>query len=605
MFRIAKQLEITRLIHKCETSEELCQWFTAIVNLIGVQQGRTIIANAFLKRKAQFDSQSIDHLLTSIPTELYEEDRLGNNKINDSSDREQTISKHNKAKCELGSLPEGVFFHISLYLSIKSCLHLSMTSHSFHKKIQNNKCFYTKPKRVLNFTPITLERIVKNNCIMECTHMSADIDISTTHNCQYSHYNCNNCPLSRLIDKIDDNNKRNINYDLLWFKKIWKNMTGIYISNHYRCALEHIPISWVLEQDLDRNQFFKPIDVFSAASQEQKISRRRRKARINKEIIENFCKRVKKFVNDNPDKEIRKIQRIWYDQWKCDPIEIHLSFGNSLTGIILDLPRVWDNKCRFKNLDAFFKVFHQNLNWFEVSIGFDDFGNGDIISQFFKENKQLCDDLNKTEEKLSFGQFRAKYNFENKLMAQIKDFAIGLNTVPHEESVLFKLLHHDKMLKLLNVQESVNCLWFTFKHTCPNHMIRYKSNIENLNQLAFSKLDNLEKCRYNTIQDRINESQMTNFFRLANEFLLRMMLKPKGKYVWLLIRTPKWKYAKTLNYTIKIENKQELLYCNRDALRKKISTIVENSVEAAKIILHTNHLIKIEQRFQIERCYSI
>ena len=187
-------------------------------------------------------------------------------------------------------------------------------------------------------------------------------------------------------------------------------------------------------------------------------------------------------------------------------------------------------------------------------------------------------------------------------MAQIRDVVIVLgNIVPYEESVLFKLLHNDKILKLLNIQEFVNCLRFTYT----TDIMKHNSNIEHLNRLAVSKLDGLVKCRYLNMQSQINESQMTNFFRLANEFLLQMVLKPKGKYVWLQIQSPKWEHRKKLNHTVKIEKKQEILYCNRDALRKKISTIVENSVEAAQSIWYNNHLVKIEQRFQIERCYSI
>ena len=47
MFRISKQLEISRRIHDCETVEELCQWFKLIVNGIGVQEASKFTANAF------------------------------------------------------------------------------------------------------------------------------------------------------------------------------------------------------------------------------------------------------------------------------------------------------------------------------------------------------------------------------------------------------------------------------------------------------------------------------------------------------------------------------------------------------------------------------
>ena len=280
------------------------------------------------------------------------------------------------------------------------------------------------------------------------------------------------------------------------------------------------------------------------------IPKKRRTCHINDSIVRNFANRVKNYVNDNPDKKLRKIQRIWYNRSECDAIEIHSSFGNNLTGIILDFPRLWDNKCRCQDLDTFFKVFHANLNWLEIHIDMHNIGNNNILSQLFKNNKQLCDDLSKTEAELPFDQLLKKFNCENKCLPQIKNLVIDFEKcVDNDESCLSKLLNNLKLVQLLNIQESVECLWFTLMSGAAE-VIKHKSDIENLNQLGLSKLDNLEKCRYILhLKSSINETEMENFLQFANAILLQVILmKPRAKYVCMIIKTKGWILNKNLTH---------------------------------------------------------
>ena len=130
MFRISKQLEISRLIRECETIEEVCQWFKVLAESIGIQKARRLVANEFLTVKSQLDNQSVDKILSSAPI---------TNRIGDTFNQSKMIVI---ARCELDSLPKGIIFHVLCYLPIKSNLNVSMTNHSFHKKIQNDQCFH-------------------------------------------------------------------------------------------------------------------------------------------------------------------------------------------------------------------------------------------------------------------------------------------------------------------------------------------------------------------------------------------------------------------------------------------------------------------------------
>ena len=128
-------------------------------------------------------------------------------------------------------------------------------------------------------------------------------------------------------------------------KKIWNNMKTIYISNHYRCA-------WILEQD--ENQVLKPIE-FRAAPRKTST----RSIHMKRVVIDNFTKRVQNYFNDNPDKKIRQIQRIWYNSNSFDVISVFKSFGGSLTGVRIHLPRLWIVYVVFNNWRHFLKYFMQ------------------------------------------------------------------------------------------------------------------------------------------------------------------------------------------------------------------------------------------------------
>ena len=595
MFRIAKQLEISRRIRQCQTAEELLQWLNVInnhtINIklidlwlkiveheICLEEGKRIVSNEFINCKSQFDNQAVDKLLTSGITQV----ELQSNHVYTGNSIRQ-----------LDCLSNGVLGHVSLYLPIESNLNLSITSHSFHKKIQNDQCLGSKDQKwnTITLNSTMLDVINKNNCIVQCMHKCTQIEIIGSH----CNLHCSNCALSRLIHKINYTK----NCDLVWFKYIWSFVRCIFVSNDYRCALQHIPIPWILEQAA-HHQFLIPISVIGAPEN------MRGQKKLNHTIVKNFAKRVKSYINDNPDKIIRQIQQIWYDRTQCDMVKIRTSFGNNLTGIRLQLPAAWDDDCRFQDLETFFKIFHENLNFLLIDTDYNCIGNFNIESELFNNNKQLCDDLEKTENQLPFGKFLTKYNCQNKCLPQISHLEIIFgDVIAYQKPLLFKLLNHDKLMKLLNLQGSLK--WLSMR--LGNRALFNKRNIdiENLIELAISKHDNLEGCCYRlyTAGCLINYPARKKFFHLANATLLQMAIKPTLKYVYLVHNPSGSTQKKIFKYTVKIKSKNELLQSNRHLLRKKISSTVDDSIEDAKQIWQKDYSVQIKHCFQIERDYSV
>lgn len=76
-----------------------------------------------------------------------------------------------------------------------------------------------------------------------------------------------------------------------------------------------------------------------------------------------------------------------------------------------------------------------------------------------------------------------------------------------------------------------------------------------------------------------------------------MVMKPTAKGVFLEISTQGSTSAKYLIHTIRIENKNDLLYGNRDVLTNKISSIVDDCIQqtqdySLRCIVHNDLLFQ-------------
>ena len=128
-------------------------------------------------------------------------------------------------------------------------------------------------------------------------------------------------------------------------------------------------------------------------------------------------------------------------------------------------------------------------------------------------------------------------------------------------------------------------------------------------QLAISKLEKLRGFDYALYHyDYIpKEEELAKFFGLANELLMQMVMKPTAKYLSLTIGFSELINQEKCTHIIKIENKNELLQHNRDALKRKICLIVDQSINVAKQFYNKRGVVEvaIEQYFQFDRDYSM
>ena len=675
MFRISKQLEISQTILTCTNVDEILEWLKVIVNQIGIEEGKKITSSAFLKYKSRFDNKFIENLLDSGP-EFINTITSKTKRVSITRDRNEENLKFTN-NCKLESLPKGVFLHIGSYLPVKYGLYLSMTSHSFFQKVQNKEYFHQiekqDPNKMLHLSATMLDIICKNDCIMECMRGKIRVWIERTERDKENHsiamppfYGssyCDECPLYNIIEKIKNNYKDidNVDYDLDWFKQMWRTMKRIFISNDYYCAFEHLPMSWIFG-DMDTNANAKynnnnninnnnqneceistpehdtdsssvdnnsddtiPVPVSNKNDNDDSNSKKKKKngsssskAKLTPiEVIGNapasnqnlntkscriLARKFEEYLGDNDGiTSGRTVQRLWFDRSDCDPFSIMMSFGNSLRGIILDIPRsrIGDNnKYGCQTLKQFFKIFHTNLNWLEIQVDRRDiFHNESIISQLFKNDKnaeKLCIDLRKNEIQLPFDKFLEKYHCENESLPKIDSLAIDVHRyVSVEKSAISMLFNNDKLIKLFNMAQTVDYLDFLLLEK--NNIIKAKDTIGSI----LSKLSHVNKFSCSLRTTITDIKQVEQFYQLATEILLESVTKPKIKLVeWRVDNsTSGTNECKQFNIKIIIENKDELSYRNRNNLRSKISAIVQSNYQNVKQIVHGNDSNEINPKF--------
>ena len=70
------------------------------------------------------------------------------------------------------------------------------------------------------------------------------------------------------------------------------------------------------------------------------------------------------------------------------------------------------------------------------------------------------------------------------------------NLVSYPKSALFMLLNNDKIVQLMNLQQSVKYFRMTFRGVLITQVLKHKIDINRLHGLAISKLDNIVGCGY-------------------------------------------------------------------------------------------------------------
>ena len=664
MFRISKQLQIVEGITESTTHDQLAGWLKVIVLELSLSHAKNLASQLFLHSKQKLSNDALDKLLKHKESSQKTEKKglADDTKQNCTSYDFNVNSDANSRSCYLSALSKDEFIKIGSYLSAKSRLYLSMTNRLFHRRVQNRDYFeqcdknHSSDKEGIKLSEKRLTTIYNNNCIVECLHTKDILQIvckSVKNNCQSQ--NERDCILSKLIDKVglglgsscdydcvNIKNIGNINYDLIWLRKVLGNVKCLYVSNNWSCAFDHLPMEWLFSHKVNYNNLEckestpKPIKIIGSNSRDSNRSRKLSKTSLeiltkkyqeyHKKLIEkqkSINKKIKNYDDHDTDSKdnndcknkmvTRSISYIWFDRQKCDPFHVCQTFGNNLTGMILEVPRNWDNKCRLETLDQFFSVFHHNLNSLEIHVdraqkknrvsnSNNNNSNQDIINHWFKNNDQLCKDLRTTEDELPFDAFLTKYgcNGNRYGLAQIRSFVIDFDR-NIENSMILQIFNNDKLMRLLNIEQTVYSLMLRFFDKY-NTWFAKRSSI-----CAISKLVNVSailiELRHKEMgSDDGYDSQLEKLYSLLLIDILVEIAIKSLKMNQLNVQLQNYNSPKNFNYTIKINSKHELAYNNRENLRNKISLIVQKSHNDAIQALKTN---STKQMFRFERCYTM
>lgn len=646
MFRITKQLQISHKIRNCNNHEDLLQWYKLISNTIGITETRNILSNTFIKFKSRFPDEIINYVHESGPELIDDQtdqcpnsDAMITNTVTDKSDSKNNVV----SSLRLHMMPKSICFHIASYLPTKSLLDLSMTSHTVHTTVQNTECCSYHRKQddgvtkctILKINSKMLDSITDNECIMECMRVPncKEIFIEKSWNHMFQSDDCCRCPLRRLIEKVNTNN---CSYDLFWFKTIWSKMEQIYIENSYSCAFDHLPMSWIFDGDVEFEKCENIRDIIRLGSAPQGSFQ---SSHFDNDMLMCLCKNFKDYLSkrklvNTKIKKIRKVSRIWSDR-DTDQLEMYASFDDNILGVDMEMSRHYDNSFRFETLKQFFKVFHQNVHWLEITTGerisLDDYSYNDIhtydmysdsnrknnvIHKLFKRNDnymyKLCDDLNTNEDQFPFNQFLVKYDCKNKSLPTINSLAIDVGELRIEDiemSAIYKMFENNKLMQLFNMHNTVERLFFTLC-TSFKESIDYQ-NVYRITELILSKLDcnQLKNIQFALVNSDRSCDEITMFYTLATQTLLQLTtlgsIKDKRICWWINSNTG---ITKKFTTKITIEHKDELLYKNRDALKRKITSIVNNCCNKAKKLLYgedSSANIGIAQYFEFEKEYLV
>ena len=232
--------------------------------------------------------------------------------------------------------------------------------------------------------------------------------------------------------------------------------------------------------------------------------------------------------------------------------------------------------------------------------------NSSIISRLFKSNnKQLCKDLQKSETELPFNLFLEKYKCQNKILPKIKTLSFNLHSkkcfTDIEKSTLSTMFNNDKIMKLLNIGQTVEGLIVIFWSQASTSYGKYfimhcLSSLKNLNALRLRTrtLFDIEKINAfgNDLVDILEQAIKNESIKSVEWDIIKGYYEPSQK--------------RYIEYKITIDNKGELAYANKDKLRNKLLYCIQNSCQAKKLVpSKVNKNNGICQIFKFDRKYVV
>ena len=658
MFRIAKQIEISRNILICDNDAHIARWLQEIAreldNTTNINQ---FVCNFFLKRKSELSDEAIERLLAfgntlsssvAINTSTNVETSFKSNTKdkNSNSERKETLI--------LSKLHKDVFNNIGSYLPIQSSLKLATTSHKFHQFVQNNEYFQHYSKGCQwKLDDTILKTACKYNCILQCFHKCTNVRLhvdSKQINC-YNDFrygrrrrdgSMKNCILKQIVNKIE----KDKNHDLIWFKQIFGKIECLYVSNDWRCAFQDIPMSWLF--DINYNYNYNNDETLSAAPLKvigglTDLGRKSKNRGVTTDLSQNasslFTSRYQHYFVQKCQRDlskVRKLKRLWID-WDDDVFSRLLELEGNFDGIMTQLPqdRVYSHKgvntrFEFNSLRQFFQIFHSRVKWLEILIHsqtmwrnynyFDilssnnqDYTILDKIFPFSDDSTILIEDLEKTEAEMTFEQFLMRYKCESLKLPTIEQFKVHIGGLD-DCKILLYILKHDKLMKLINLFNSV--IDFSVA-------IDYNENLQQpLKQVLSIVIDNFQMIKKIRIRIGSNYTKgnatsiglmVRNVFSdILSNLLVQCVISTKDKTIDMIsITVGRGNKVFGGRNKVIIENNDELLNRNRNQLTEKINRITVQSCQRCQNlwISHKNDIIlereKLQEVFTFEKKYDL
>lgn len=369
-------------------------------------------------------------------------------------------------------------------------------------------------------------------------------------------------------------------------------------------------------------------------------------------------------ICNNDASKIRQIKRIWFPQKEFDIFNTLPKLHHNFDGFVLYFPRIDKSKNRFETLKQFFESFHEKVCWLEAHFTMEKIKES-IVTQWFKSptikvetNDNLVDfnfnnsaahigygvvddvgqdqqsdkemedddededaeeedihnllvDLDKTEDILSFESFLEIYDCQDKILPHIRILNIDFDNNEYCPT-LSLLLKHDKIMKLLNIGNTVcklSFLFFTADHV---------SNVEACVIELIGKLKNLATIDLIIrIKNSFEIRKVENFYNSTFfvNLLMKCSLSCKISKLNVLFGDEGCLASHNRIGKIKIDNKEQLLYKNRDRLRNTMINQAEESWKRIKQAWNTRDSFRrykgrynrdlLKESFHFERTFDV
>ena len=536
----------------------------------------------------------------------------------------------------LMSLPKDLFNKIGSYLPLKGSMDLSITSHGLRTMVCNDSYFdqFKKQSQKLKLTDVILIKIYENDGSLEFFKHCEQLYIGSRKNINCLDNNGINdekCILHKIISKIENGQQNNESCNLLWFRFIISNIEQLFVSDEWLCAFKHIPMSWIFDKKplFNPNQKFPEISIVGEYNVEKDIPRK-----WNKPAAMAFANEFEKYwlLLSNKSKEekekekekekgkstsrmsnvnnVRPICRLWVVCGGIGPasaniFELLLKLHRNFTGLTIPFPCFEGG---IESLNHFFEIFHSNVKRLELLFSSQAI-NVDVLSQIFKfgdiENiknnlyLELMADLETSEDELSFEKLLEKYNVitvgknkdkdnnidynynYNSILPQIRTLCFIFNgTIPEIGVTVKSLINQEKLIKLLNIEESVteiiSLMWL---NTCKNSIVEAFTQIIN----KLSKLTCIE-FRFRIVSFQLGFEHVSRVYKESlSVWLINAACAKNIKIVTIQLGRPRYYCCRKDEFVIEIEN-QELLYTRKNELKERIEKCLDRALKNVQSI---------------------